>query len=319
VTRYFRKIIVIKATDSPNVRYALAQQAAGQEPDGRELVPGVIGWDEYKKRLATWDLVRRTVGLEAAFYKGAQVLLFPPERLTEAESVWRGLRGQQRRGKALGVDPAEGGDKTALCVIDERGIIELISRQTPDTDEVPGMVIAAGQRWGVPPDMWIFDRGGGGKEHADRLRARGYPCRTVAFGEAVRLEVKRTGVVRAFAERREVHEDRTAYLNRRAQMYHEASLLLDQYSSVAGGRMFGLPPGEEGPQYQQLRAQLAVMPRLEDREGKIYLPPKNRKDEKDAAKTLCEIIGHSPDEADSLVLAVHAWLHPVRRLVAGAV
>jgi len=102
-------------------------------------------------------------------------------------------------------------------------------------------------------------------------------------------------------------------------MYHEASLLLDMNSSCAGGRVFALPPGEEGPQYRELRAQLAVMPRLEDREGRIYLPPKNKRDAKDTVKTLTEMIGHSPDEADSFVLCCHAMLHPARKMVAGVV
>jgi hypothetical protein len=72
----------------------------------------------------------------------------------------------------------------------------------------------------------------------------------------------------------------------------------------------------------ELRHQLAVIPKLYDEEGKLYLPPKDRKfgDQPNLnKKTLVELMGRSPDEADSLVLAVHGMLHEPRPMMAGAV
>jgi hypothetical protein len=42
-----------------------------------------------------------------------------------------------------------------------------------------------------------------------------------------------------------------------------------------------------------------------DGEGVIWLPPKNKPDPTSNKESLVDIIGHSPDEADSLVLAYH--------------
>jgi hypothetical protein len=42
MAKYFRRVIRIKAEDSPNVRYALAQIAAGKKPTGEVILPGVL-------------------------------------------------------------------------------------------------------------------------------------------------------------------------------------------------------------------------------------------------------------------------------------
>src|SRR6516162_9327511 len=159
--RYHRKIIRITAQSSPNVRRALAQIEAGQEPDGLIIVPGIISWQEYRKRLATWDKVRQTISLEAQFYEGAALLLFPPDWLNDSHEAARNMVGQRRKAKSIGVDPAEGGDKTAISVIDEHGLIELIAQQTPDTSVIEGMVFDTMRRYGVEEDAVAFDRGGG--------------------------------------------------------------------------------------------------------------------------------------------------------------
>lgn len=306
-TRFYRRVIKIKATDSPNVVLALQQQAAGQEPTGEIVTPGVLTWGEYQKRRATWDLVRACVGLDAEFYEGASVLLYPPDWLNRAEQLSEALRGHSRRAKAMGIDPAEGGDKTAMCAVDEKGLIELVSRQTPDTSVITGEVIAFGRKHSVPPENWMFDRGGGGKEHADRLRSQGYDVRTVAFGESVTPDPKR-GMVQ-MEERIEQREERYVYKNRRAEMYGELSLLLDPAAGVG----FALPA-----EYTELRRQLAVMPKLYDEEGRMRMLPKNKRGENSNEKTLTELLGCSPDEADSLVLAVHGMLHPAVKTRAGA-
>ena len=71
--RYFRRVIRIKATDSPNVRLGLAQDRAGLTVTDEILVPGVLTYAEYRKRRATWDRVRQCIGLDGEFWKGIRL------------------------------------------------------------------------------------------------------------------------------------------------------------------------------------------------------------------------------------------------------
>lgn len=203
-----------------------------------------------------------------------------------------------------------------MSAVDEWGLIEQVSRKTPDTNVVVGEVIAFANKHSCPFERVTFDRGGGGKEHADRMRAMGYNVKTVAFGESPTLDMRR-GKNR-LADRQDNREDRYAFLNRRAEMYWDLSGLLDPAREQAingdrGSHAFGIPV-----EYAELRRQLSVLPKLYDGEGRIYLPPKNKKSETQKVKTLTEMLGCSPDEADSLVLAVHAMLKVHKRSTAGA-
>lgn len=320
--RYYRKVIRIRGEDSPNVRYARAQIAAGIEPTDEIIVPGVLRWSDYCKRRATWDVVRQTIGLDGEFYEGAQLLLFPPDWLNRAEEIARILAGKPRKAKAIGIDPAEGGDKTAMASVDEFGLIKLVSRKTPNTDDIPREVLAFGREQQVEPVNWVFDRGGGGRQHADRIRKMGREfrgVRTVAFGEPVALPIRRG--LQPIEARVDVKEERYEYVNLRAKMYGELSERMDPALFSDG---FGIPseycfPIPEG---KCLREQLAPLPKLYDNEGRMWLPSKGTvtdrmKEEK--IKTLLQIIGHSPDEADALVLAVHGMIHKKRVVIAGAV
>lgn len=290
-TRYYRKVIKIRAEDSPNVRYALAQQAQGIAPTNEIVLPGVLAWDEYQKRRETWDSIRQCIGLDAEFYEGAELLLYPPEWLNRAERIAAEL--PQRKAQTIGVDPAEGGDSTAMAAVDEQGLIELVSKKTPNTAVITGEVLAFMQRHQVAAENVLFDRGGGGKQHADRLRQQGYPVRTVAFGESLVPEIRRG--LSPVAQRKEQREEHYAYKNRRAQMYGLLSERLDPTNSG-----FGLPA-----KYGELRRQLAPIPRQYDSEGRLTLPPKSKRDKNDKRQTLTDLIGCSPDEADALVLAVY--------------
>lgn len=311
---HFRKVIRIRAEDSPNVKFALLQISRGLEPTGEELVPGVLSYAEYMHRRATWDPIRQCIGLDAEFYEGEQLLMFPPDWRSRAEKVADRLKGVKRIAKALGVDPAEGGDSSCWTVGDELGIIKQISMKTPNTNVVPNMTKILIKDYDIPYDRVLFDRGGGGKEHTDRLEAEGFKgVRSVGFGEAVVLEPKRG--IHTFDKRVDAKEEGYAYLNRRAQMYHEASMLIDPDKNPTG---FGIPA-----EYTELMRQLAVIPKWYDKEQRLYLPPKQRKTEdrlkpEDNKPTLTQMIGCSPDEADSFVLMVHAMLHKGTRSQAGA-
>lgn len=318
--RYIRKVIHITAADSPNVRLASEQQRRGIPVTNQEIVPGVLSWREYQKRTATWDEILQTIGLHARFYEGAEVLMYPPHWLNRAHHIARerGNRLHPNNRRALGIDPGEGMANTAWAVVDDSGLLELISRKTPDTSEIIEQTLSIMRRWQVPPDRTVFDRGGGGKQHADtmrRMKTYDYPngirVRTVAFGESISLDPKRG--LRPIDVRMDAKEDKYTYVNRRAEMYGELRILLDPsatFQDSLGKEVecsFAIPE-----HYSDLRLQLAPIPLLYDGEGRMRLPPKNRKSEaatKNGEKTLTEIIGRSPDEADALVLAVHGLLH----------
>lgn len=324
--RYYRKIIRITAEDSPNVRRAVLLKERYPDLPYDELcrasrvLPGVLSWDEYQKRLQTWDKVMQCIGLRGEFWHGAEVLLFPPDWLNHANDLARLLR-TKRPGTAMGCDPAEGGDKSCWSVIDERGLVHLESIPTPNTSVIPRRTIALMREYGVPADRVCFDRGGGGQQHADTLRDMGYPVRTVSFGRIGAPEPKRRTVT-FFSERVEQHETKGEWASRAAQMYGELSERLDPAGQYGG---FGIPR-----EYAELRRQLALLPKLYDRDGRLRMLPKH--DPKDAELaafgdaasarkrgTLVGLIGHSPDEADSLVLALHALLHKRQASAAGFV
>lgn len=313
---YHRRVIRITAHDSPNVARALAQQARGERPDGKQVVPGVLSWDEFCERLALWDEVRQCVGLWAKFWQGADLLLFPPSWLDLAEQRAAALVGTKRRAKAIGVDPAEGGDKTSIAVVDELGLIALRSRKTPNTMRIIDEVVAAIHQYGVPADKVCFDRGGGGRQLADRMRQMGYPVQTVLFGEQV-CEAPVPGV--SPSEKMETRETRTAYFNRRSQMFASLSEAIDP--SVTTDR-WAIPAGicgDPADPTTNLRNQLAPIPKTYDSMERLKLLPKRNPGNPDDPKTLVKLIGHSPDEADAVVIARHAMAtEPVRSAV-GAV
>lgn len=293
--RLYRNVVCIRGEDSPNVRYALKQRSLGIEPTGEVILPGVLPWYDYKERRAAWSEDRQCVGIDGLFWEGKDVLMFPPAVLAASKRAADELPSK-RRAKAIGVDSAQGGDNTAMAAVDERGLIELRSLKTPDTNRIVGDVRDFMREHRVEPQFVGFDIGGGGKQHADRLRAKGLPVRTIAFGESVNLELQRGYVT--FNQRVANREDKQTYFNRRAEMYGELRDLMDEST----GHVFAVPS-----EYEEVFQQLGAVPNMYTDEGKLKLLSK---------KELIRQIGHSPDEADALVLAVHCMLHvPVRHSV----
>jgi len=291
------------------------------------VLHGVLSWDEYRTRLATWDPIRRCVGLDAEFYEGAELLMFPPEWLNRAELIADMLAGKVRTAEGVGIDTGEGEANTVWSAVDRYGLIDQKSIKTRDTSVIIPQTVAFANKHGCPFDRVVFDRGGGGRQYADAMRAKGYPVRTVAFGEPLLPDPQRAKV--RYSQKVRQREDKYVYKNRRAQMFHALRLLIepveeevppdgappDGYTrkvttvKLAGGVEvpvgFGLPA-----RYRELRRQLAPIPLTYDEEGRIFLLPKTHKegesDEKKKKKTLVDLIGCSPDEADSLVVAIYA-------------
>ncbi len=328
--RNYRKVIRLKAEDSPNVKRGLQMQAKGLKPDGKVVIRGLLEWNEYLIRLRTWDENRKKVGLGAQFDESPDALLFPPEWVAVARewNVRLNLGKVVRKAESMGCDSAEGGDDTTWTIVDKYGVLEVIAMKTPNTTVIPSKTIELGEKWGISPLRWVFDRGGGGKQHVDRLREMGYQVHAVGFGEKVELPIKPGTQKKTFQVRRAIKDQGHTYLNRRAQMYHEASLLLDPSPVYDEGgieqdpELFALPAGGE---YDELERQLTAIPKyarigerewsMWDSEGKIRMLPKTRKSGtsggSEEVKELCltDLIGRSPDHADSFVLAVYGMLH----------
>ena len=306
MARYYRKVIRIRGEDSPNVRLALAQIRAGVEPTNEIIVPGVLPWSDYQKRRLTWDPVRQCIGLDAEFYAGSEVLLYPPNWINRAEWYAEEIKDRDRKAIAIGIDPAEGGDKTSMAAVDEYGILDLEAHKTMDTSKIVNNAIAFGRKHKVNPRDWVFDRGGGGKQHADQLRSRGFNVRTVGFGASVKKELKKG--LTSIKDQKEVEEEKYAYKNLRSEMYGALRLLLDPTNE----QPFGIPA-----KYTELRHQMALIPLQYDTEGRLNLPPKNKRSANSTELTLVQIIGHSPDELDSVVLAIYGMQHLAKRMIVG--
>lgn len=212
----------------------------------------------------------------------------------------------------MGIDTAEGGDTTCWAIVDEKGLIELVSLKTPDTSFIQGKTIELGERWGVDPKNWVFDLGGGGKEHADYLRAKGYKVRTVAFGESA-SDPDAARPVKTRSQKEAATEERVAYPSRRIEMYYLLRSMLNPNNPDRTRSGFAIPA-----EYSELRRQLAVFPIMYDDRGRPTLPPKRKRDRSDTRTTLEDMIGRSPDEADALVLGVYGMTKKPTRIVAGA-
>jgi hypothetical protein len=337
--RTYTHVIRITGDDSPNVQYAKAQIEAGLEPTGENIVPGVLSWHEYVKRREVWDAIRQSIGLDARFWEGAEQLLFPPDWLDRAHDYWKQIRWLTRRAEAMGIDSAEGGDETSWAVVDERGLIRQEAERTKDTNRIVKVTKGFMREYQLKSKQVMFDRGGGGKIHADRMRAAGYRfVRTVGFGEPVSADPKHG--MTPLAKRLGLREDKYVFKNRRAQMYGLLSMLLDpsRASRESGEEWKEAGDGEDDwdvldapdrpldrmvgfalpPEYAELRRQLAPIPKLYKGDGRLWLPKKHKDDKDDKEPTLTELIGCSPDRADALVVAVFAMLDDSQsRVVAG--
>lgn len=293
---YHFKVIHISGEDSPNVRAAKVREARGKPPLSEDLIPGVLNYKEYKRRRKIWDPQKQCIGIDGRFYKGSEVMMFPPDWLDLAEEYARKLDHDRtpRRAKYMGVDTGEGGDNTVWTIIDELGIIEQISIKTPDTSAIKGTTITLMKEHGIKPENVLFDLGGGGKEHADYLRKDGYKVRTVAFGGAA-TDPGQYKRMRTSTQKEEGAEQRYTYVNRRVEMYDMLRKLLNPDM----GPGFSIPH-----RLTELRRQLSPLPLQYDERDRMWLPPKDKKNKDSTQVTLKEILGCSPDEADSLVLAV---------------
>lgn len=337
---YRRKVFSLGAMDSPNIQHAVWEILQGRrrpepllvltddrpwgiytqneyeelqrrwedhplsklpERPFKTLIPGMIGLQEYIERRMSWSKQLQTVSLDGKFYSGDEIMLYPEEwiksSITQAKALDRAK--VKRKAKTMGIDTAEGGDRTVWTIIDEYGIIYQYGKKTRDTSYIKEKTIQLIKEYKLLPQNVLFDAGGGGKEHADYLRKEGYDVRTVSFGESVAQEPKHgsTGI----RERRTTIEERYTYTNRRAQMYGLLSNRMNPFHDP----QFAIPE-----QYEELLRQLSKIPETLDDKGRLRLFPKNKRNPESKEQTLRDLLGCSPDEADSAVLAVYGLEKP---------
>jgi len=318
-TGLLRNIIHIDAHGSPNVQYGELMNNAGVPGPYKTIVPGVLSYPEYRRRLKIWDKIKIHMRLHGLFYEGDETLLYPPDWLDLAEQTYERRcptgydlcqdHNSRNPATAIGVDCGAGRDLSVWTMVNAKQLIHQFAIQTPDTMAIVRRTIKFMAHYKIPPEKVAMDAGGGGKQIADRLREMGYHIRTVFFGESPTPDKgtrqKRTKEKEAQAERRQ------AYKNRRAEMYGMLRELMDP---SINDEVFGIPV-----ELHELRKELAIMPLMYDPEGKLFLPPKDRPATSAANSeiiTIKKLLGHSPDRADSIVLATFAQFgKPARRKV----
>ncbi|KKK79823.1 hypothetical protein LCGC14_2829670, partial [marine sediment metagenome] len=190
------------------------------------------------------------------------------------------------------------------AITDDYGLMFMESVKTKDTSSITGRTIDLMRTHNIPPEKVAFDAGGGGKQHADRLRSQGYKVQAVAFGSAATAPRRRGQAT--IGTRNLQDETRYVYKNRRAEMYGMLSLRLD-------------PTHEKGfaiekDKYTELRRQLSVIPKRWDAEGRLVMLPKRKNTTNSTEETLTDLIGCSPDEADATVLAVFMMDNKMKKI-----
>ena len=354
--KYTRQCFRMTADDSPNVLLAKQQLKAGQVPTGELLLPGVVSWPDYRGHRKNLDPIRQAVVLDAKWYDGPQLKLIPQSWIDEANKYgmkpWDGREGRRPPPSPpfyMGVDCAEGGDDTSWVLIDRYGILEIVSLKTQDTNIIYGETLRRILEQRLQPEHVCFDRGGGGKQCADRLRAAGHNVRTVDFG-VIKAEPKRG--IRLFPEKKEVVEEKGLVKDRRSEMYWDLRMLLEIPASPSEladeplvvntlerlGRIgvkaplpptarFALPmysvdtPRGPEPMCQELIRQLKCVPLTYDELGRFKLIPKQKPKklptDPEDPMTFRALIGRSPDIADALALAWYGVEHKPVRMQAG--
>lgn len=348
--KYFINCMRIRAEDSPNVKFAKEQVERGEQPTGENKIMGIVSWQDYVTRRKTLDPIRQSVMLDAVWYAGPEHKLIPKEWFDAAKAYgmhpWDGREGRRppvTYPLYLGVDCAEGGDDTSWVLIDKHGILDVKSLKTADTNVIYGLTMQylRDPKLTLLPENVCFDRGGGGKQCADRIRANGgayAKVRTVSFG-VIKHEPKRG--IRLFKEKTGIVEDKGEARNRRSEMYwdvrtlmelpivgHDDPTVVDLIGKVRQDKVslpprsrFAFPMTGTPPMCEELIRQLACVPLRYDGEGRFDLIPKqtekdNPLDPEDT-NTFRYLIGRSPDIADGLGCAVHAYLHKPSTMTAG--
>jgi len=291
----FRRVIHIDADNTPNIIGGREWKALGHKGEPPTLIPGMLTWRQYRHRIATRDPLWVLQRIHGQFDRSGTSLMFPPEWLDLCEEMWPLAKDLPRGPFGLGVDVAEGGrDYSCWALVDRWGLFWIEVMDTPDTSVIVPHTLKVMQKHNVRSQSVLFDRGSGGKQYADLLRARGYPVRAISFGGGA--------------------HDKQTYKNCRAEMYWRLRQAIDQsrWSKVTTPegrdkweRFFAIAPGQH-----LLREELAVLPIDNDGEGRMKIMPKGPAPKGSKAPTIKGALGRSPDRSDAVALACYARFGP---------
>ena len=231
-TRLLRNVIQIKASQSPNVRFAEAQVETGQQVTHEELIPGVVSYRDVITRRATWTPMAQAIGLDAEFYDGAEVKHYPTDRIDL--SAKRAIKNTDDIPTSMGIDPAAGRDGSSFAICSDSKLLLLESKRTTDTQEIVDKAISHIKRYSLDASSVGIDAGGGGLQIAHQLRRKGYNIRTVNFGGAF----KPPKASKLRSKKQQEQEKAYVYVNIRAFLFHLLSLRLDVSS---GFPLFDIP------------------------------------------------------------------------------
>lgn len=90
-------------------------------------------------------------------------------------------QGEHSGYKILGIDPAAGGDNSAIVLKSGNLQEVLFNQKLPDTMDLVGVIVDKYRDYQC--DYIVIDKTGVGQGVYDRIKQMGYPCRGVAFGE----------------------------------------------------------------------------------------------------------------------------------------
>ena len=145
---------------------------------------------EYYKSLESLPENQRKAYLEGnwdAFDEGMDekgYLRLVSDRELQASFVPQGVHSGY---KILGIDPAAGGDKSAIVLRSGNVQQIMFNQKLQDTMDLVGVIQDLFQEWQC--DMIAIDRTGIGQGVYDRLRQMDYPTRGIAFGEKAEDEM----------------------------------------------------------------------------------------------------------------------------------
>jgi len=302
-----RKVIQIDGRRTPNVAAGVRWDEAGRHGPCPSALPGLMSYADFVHRQAEWPEFRVQTCLYGRLVEGIESMVMVPRSwLEEARKAWFEVDREARKSlrRCMGIDASHGrGDLAVWVVADQCGVLDVRTATLRDRAGEPDTVLAleitreAQAAWGVAWQDVAVDIGGGGQEAiVDRLKREGVRVHGVDFGAGASTPARRR-----------------LYRNMRAELYGELALECDpsRWRRIEGPdgpvleRGFTLPHGANlRAEVEALVEELSLIPREQDGEGKLLLPPKDRRPGQKTGRCLREMLGHSPDRSDALALCV---------------
>lgn len=313
--KLWTKVVRVSAEMSPNVVAAKRCLELGRPLPKRTPVPGLLSYEEYLNRRATYPPWQARPSLDGLFNDESTAKLFPKEALDFGQSLFHRLQaGAPDRRESpyrwlrwwgwpfgIGVDCAMGGgDLSAWAIYGRFGCVHVETLDTPNTRAIKRQTLSLMRHWRIQPEWVCFDRAIG-KGIADELREEGREVNDAGFGESALDSGKypnmRVELYGDLAEAMAKAFDQAGRLHGRYEKL--LTVAPSEWRKLKKARPVALPPDAD------LRQELFVLPRARDGRDRLTLPPKDGTKSKLGVKQM--LGGRSPDRADALVLARYAW------------